>query len=554
MSGPWEDFGGSKAPAPWEDFAPTGGPAKALGAPEELTGLERFAASLPDWMAGTGGGVRGSAVGRLAMGAADPGVAIVQAAANLVGAGDTVNKGIRDTEAKYQAARAAEGSTGFDPLRTVGNVAITAPVGLAGKAATTLGGMALKGAAQGAVGGALNPVTDAEGALDFLRKKAEQAGWGAAGGAVLAPVAGGLARIVSPKASVNPDLELLRREGVRPTIGQALGGAANQLEEKLTSLPIMGDAIQAARRGATKSFNEAAINRATAPVGASVKGAGQEAVGKAGDILSDAYESAIGKVRGVKFDTPEFNRDFGGLQGLAQALEPPHLRRFEAHVKNVVLGRMSKAGGMDGRTFQNVDSELGALVRKYGKSQMAGEQELADAVKELQSVLRQQVARDNPAFADALGKAREGWAKLVRVEGAATRAANNDGVFTPGQLNQAVRGADSSVRKRATARGEALLQDLSGAAQNVIGNKYPDSGTFGRMAAGLGAMGSAAIHPAIPAALGAGALAYTPLAQRALVAAVSRRPDQASEVANLLRLYLAGPMGLAGGFAAAEGM
>ena len=135
MSGPWEDFGGTKAPAPWEDFAPTGGPAKALGAPEELSTLEKLAAKLPEWMAGTGGGVRGSAVGRLAMGAADPGVAIVQAAANLVGAGDTVNKGISDTEAKYQAARGAEGSTGFDPLRAAGGVAITAPLGGVGGAA-----------------------------------------------------------------------------------------------------------------------------------------------------------------------------------------------------------------------------------------------------------------------------------------------------------------------------------------------------------------------------------------------------------------------------------
>lgn len=530
-----------------------GAPAKKpIGAPEEPTALEKFAASLPDWMAGPSGGVRGSAVGRLAMGAADPGVAAVQLAANLVGAGDAVNKGIADTEAKYQAARKAAGSEGFDALRTAGNVAITAPVGMVGGAARTAGAMALKGAAQGAVGGALTPVIDAEGLGDFLGKKAAQAGAGAAGGAVLAPLAGAAARVVSPRASVNPDLELLRREGVRPTVGQALGGAANQLEEKLQSLPILGDAIQAARRRATKGFNEAAINRATAPVGASVKGAGQDAVARAGDVLSDAYEAAISKVKGVRFDTPEFNAEFGNLRQLAQGLEPPHLRRFERHLDNIVLGRMSPAGGMDGRTFQNVDSELGALARRYGKSQMAGEQELADAVKELQSILRKQVARDNPAFSDALGKAREGWANLVRVEGAATRAANQGGIFTPGQLNQSVRGADSSVRRRATARGDALLQDLSNAAQNVIGNKYPDSGTFGRLAAGLGAMGSAAIHPAIPAALGVGAAAYSPIVQRALVAAVSRRPDAAPQAANMLRYYLAAPLGLAGGFSAQE--
>lgn len=569
MSGPWEDFGGTAQAAdsgPWQDFAPSA-PVRGIGEPEEeLTFGEKSWMGLRDIagridkaigsrMIGAAAealpNVRGSAAGRVAMGMADPGVAAVQLAANLVGAGEPVNRWIAEVEGKYEAARKAAGSEGFDPARLAGNVAITAPLGMIGAPARTAAGMAAKGAVQGAAGGALAPVADAEGLADFLQKKAAQTGSGAAGGAILSPVAGALARVVSPKASTNAELALLRQEGVRPTVGQALGGWANQLEEKLTSLPIMGDAIQAARRGATRSFNEAAINRTVAPIGQSVKGSGQEAVTKAGDALSDAFEAAIGKVKGVVFDTPEFNRDLGNLQRLAQGLEPPHLRRFERHLENVVLARMSPNGGMTGRTLQDVDSELGALARRYGKSQMAGEQELSDAVKELQSIMRQQVARSEPAFADALAKAREGWAQLVRVEGAATKAANQGGVFTPGQLNQAVRGADSSVRRRATARGDALMQDLANAAQDVIGNKYPDSGTVGRFMANAGALGSAALHPAIPAALAAGAAAYAPPVQRALVAAVSRRPDIAPELANRLRLYLSGPLGLAGGFGAA---
>lgn len=45
-------------------------------------------------------------------------------------------------------------------------------------------------------------------------------------------------------------------------------------------------------------------------------------------------------------------------------------------------------------------------------------------------------------------------------EGAAKIGKNADGLLTPGQLNTAVQTADKSARKRAVARGEALMQDL----------------------------------------------------------------------------------------------
>jgi len=514
-----------------------------LGAPEELTALERFAAKFPDWMAGPSGGVRGSAVGRLAMGAADPGVALVQLGANAIGQGDAVNRRVAEVEKQYQDARGAAGSEGFDPLRMVGSTAITAPVGLAGKAATTLGGMALKGAAQGAVSGALQPVVGG----DFWEEKGGQVGLGAAGGAVAAPLVGALARVVSPRASVNAELDMLKREGVNPTIGQAAGGFLNQLEQKATSLPLVGDAIRSARGRAVEQFNEAAINRTVKPIGGSVKGSGQDAVAQAGDMISDAYENAIKRVKGVAFDSPEFNREFGTLRQMATNLEPAHAARFEKTLNDVVLGRMSPIGNMLGQTYKRVDSELGALAAKYGKSPMAGEQELSDAVKELQRIIRAQAARDNPDFAAAMKAADTAWAQLVRVEGAATRAANSGGVFTPGQLNAAARSADRSVRRRATARGDALMQDFADAGQSVLGNTVPDSGTAGRLMSGVGALGAGMVHPAIPAALGVGAAAYSPIVQNALVAMLRNRPEAAPQIANALRMYGAGPASVAAG-------
>lgn len=82
----------------------------------------------------------------------------------------------------------------------------------------------------------------------------------------------------SPNASTNADLQLLKGAGVQPTIGQTLGGWVNSIEEKAQSLPIVGDAITAARNRAKEQFNNADINRASGAVGVNVPGAGQDAV------------------------------------------------------------------------------------------------------------------------------------------------------------------------------------------------------------------------------------------------------------------------------------
>jgi hypothetical protein len=70
-----------------------------------------------------------------------------------------------------------------------------------------------------------------------------------------------------PERIRNPNLALLRKEGVTPTIGQALGGISNRIEEKFVSAPLLGDAIRAGRNRADGEFQAAAVNRSLAPVG-----------------------------------------------------------------------------------------------------------------------------------------------------------------------------------------------------------------------------------------------------------------------------------------------
>ena len=444
-----------------------------------------------------------------------------------------MNQFISEKEKEYQDARKATGQSGVDFARMGGNMLATLPVGWAAPAKAGLGARALYGAVTGAAGGALQPVADA-GDDDFWGKKGGQVAAGAAVGGVLAPVAGAVARVIQPKASTNPQLKMLRDAGVNPTIGQALGGAANAVEEKMTSIPIMGDMISRARRNAVEQFNNAAINRTVQPIGESVEGIGSQAVRDAGDKLSRFYDDTLGRVSGVNLDN-QFSQDLGQLQQMATGLVPDMQRRFQKTLGDVVMHRVSPSGGMSPQTYKTVDSELGNIAGRYSKSSVASEQELGDAVSQLQNLLSQNMRRSNPAVAQDLANADNGWANLVRIEGAAKAADKSEGVFTPGQLAQAVRNADQSTRKRAVARGSALMQDLATAGQNVLGNKVPNSFTTDRALLAGGGVGAYLINPYIPAALAGGGALYTQPVQRLAVSALADRPEFAGLLADGVR-------------------
>jgi hypothetical protein len=439
-----------------------------------------------------------------------------------------VDQQVRQREADYQAKR---GEKGVDWWRLGGN--IVSPVNLAlGAAAPVNAAMKTKVAASALLGGAsagLEPVdSDA-----FWSTKGKQVGLGGAGGAAAPLVAGGLSRIVSPKASVNPDVELLKKSGVSPTIGQTLGGWANRFEEKAQSLPVVGDVIASARNRSREKFNQAAIERAVEPIGQKVSGVGQGAVAEAGNKLSDAYDVAKMALRNFQLDG-QGSQELANLRRMAQKLPSKERASFN-DVFKYVRGEISPNGSLTAEGFKKIDSKVGLEASRFSGSQDAYQQQLGDAFKELQRVLTDAAKRANPQAAGALENADKGWANLVRLEGASKAAKNSGGVFTPAQLNAAIQQADRSVRKRATARGEALMQDLGTAGQNVLGNKVADSGTAGRVFLGGGALGGAyLLDPTLAMGMGAGSLLYTPPAQALLRGLVSSRPKDAQKIAKLL--------------------
>jgi hypothetical protein len=80
-----------------------------------------------------------------------------------------------------------------------------------------------------------------------------------AAGKVVGKVIGG--------ADVSPEVQTLKDAGVRTTAGQNAQGIAKSVEDKMTSLPIIGDLIQKRRFEGITDFNKAVYSRAVAPFG-----------------------------------------------------------------------------------------------------------------------------------------------------------------------------------------------------------------------------------------------------------------------------------------------
>lgn len=437
------------------------------------------------------------------------------------------NQAIAQDEASYKQRK----GDGLDLPRIAGNVVSPINAAIATKMPQAVGMLPrmVSGSATGATQAMTMPVTQG----NFAQEKLNQGNIGATVGGALPVVAGGVARVVSPKASVNPDIALLRSKGVNPTIGQTLGGMANTTEQKATSMIGVGDSIRNAREGARNQFNKAVINDALAPIGETVDEVGHAGVKQAGDKISKVYEKVWDTFKGLQFDQ-KFTQDVGTLKTLANGLTPPMKAKFNTVLANELEHRISPNGGITSETLKKAYEGIGKVQRQYSKAS-GSEGELGDALKTLQSHIMEQVNRASPEAAKAMSSADAAWARLVRLEDAAKRSVVNDGVFTPGQFLGAVKSNSASVRGRDFSRGTALGQKLGEAGQRVLGNTYPDSGTAGRMLplAQLGGTAAAPIPMLAGTAVGMGA--YNPAVQKLLVDAITKRGASSPLLANEIR-------------------
>lgn len=447
-----------------------------------------------------------------------------------------VDQQVRESEAQYQQRRQAGGESGIDGWRLTGNVAN--PINLAAAsripAAATLAGKAATGAIGGWLSALLQPVTQGD---DYALEKAKQVATGAAFGGAVPVAAAGVGRAISPLASRADDLRKLASEGVRTTVGQTLGGAFNKAEQRAMSLPLIGDSIAAARRRSMEDLNTAVANRALQPIGAKLPDGltGREAVEFTQKALSDKYEQLLPQM------TTQADKQFvQQLQDLGKmvatgSIDPRAANSFKKILQNDVLSKFKGQNAITGQTLKEIEGDLGAQASRFSQSTDADQRLLADALREAQSSLRELAARSNPKLANELGAVNAGWANFKRLERAASSVAAEDGMFSPAQLQSAVKALDRSKDKAKFARGEALMQDLSDVAKSRLGANVPDSGTAGRMLWPAAAVAGLA-DPKLAVGLAGGGLLYSSPAQALMRGLLTNRGSgkAAEQVAGLL--------------------
>ncbi len=410
---------------------------------------------------------------------------------------------IRERDANYQAPE------GFDVARMVGNVANPVSWAGGGVPGLTRAGAA---AAHGALQAGLAPVSP-DG--NFAEQKVEQAGMGAVAGRVLSKALAGL--------TPTKEAAALMDRGVQPTVGQSLGGMANTFEQKLTSVPFVGDAITYARNRAQKEFEAAVLQRAvdTNPPTPDRFGIVPRATKGAPRTLDEANAIASQKFNAV---VPHLTQDIGTWADpqivAAKAASNPEMTDQNLKILNGVVTDWfdpAKLSRLDAEGLKKLDSQLGFLVRKYAGGSPA-DKTLADELRNVQAAYRDNLNRllpedmrgysmfppkgeefHGPVKKGALDEANTAWAKLVPINKAASRRA--DERITPRALQRAM----ASQARQDVSR--MPVDNLVDNAVAVLPSTIPDSGTAGRAMLGGGALVGGGTLGVLPQMLGAGAVA-----------------------------------------------
>lgn len=341
-------------------------------------------------------------------------------------------------------------------------------------------------------------------------------------------------RAVSPTGGA---LAPAYEEGVQPTLGQRMGGAANRVEQAFQSVPIVGGIQRGARRSAQDQWQLGGFNKALRNLPGDVQlpattGVGPMAVGTAPhDFSQTAFNDAYTRVHKRISVVPDAPLE-QGLADLRQeattTLSDPSLSHFNRILDNSVLRRLTVPDkAISGSDLQDMLSEVRRTASGL-RSSPTGDRELASTLDDLSQTIYDNAARHSPPEAMAtLNNINRGYGMLARIETAANRAGAGDaGEYTPRALLNAER-QRGGLRGRQFLAGNGLMTDYAQAGMK-LGQTVADSGTPERQiatgAGGLGVLGAlggagyaGGTAGIIPAALyGVDTLASTPWGRKAV--------------------------------------
>lgn len=323
------------------------------------------------------------------------------------------------------------------------------------------------------------------------------AGMGVGGGIIGRAATRGLGNLFT--GVQNESVRTLADRGVPMTIAQILsqsgtpGRVIKGVEDAATSIPVVGDVINARRLEGIRGFNQAAFDEGLAPVTQQNIGQiGENGVAAGRDLFrgqNGAYSRALDGVT-LTPDQPFTN---SVAAALVQGTSLPRVgAEFGSFVNHSVAPHFSAANGqIHGQQVQDIlqqirgfdagTDSMGNLASGYARDIEGAVMDLAD--------------RQAPGAMDALGDANTGYRNLNILADAVGRGANNEGMFMPSQLGMAAKAnATRFGGKISAATPDRPFYDLQRAGQNVLPSKLADSGTGKRVtvAALLAASGGGA--------------------------------------------------------------
>jgi hypothetical protein len=346
------------------------------------------------------------------------------------------------------------------------------------------------------------------------------------------------------------------------TIGQALGGVTKSLEDKATSVPILGDMIQSRRAEGIRAFNSKAMDKALEPIGGTVDGkVGQEAVEKARGVVSQAFADAL-KGKAATVDREFVTSARGPMERLASIKRDGLGEEIVGEIEESTKDLFSHTGELSGENMQTFLESLRQIRDSY-KNDPLYNRVIKPSVMGIENAVEGMFRRQTPEVMPAFDAAKKAYRRVSVISDAVNAADNTDNVFVPSQLRRAdINKAKKYEGPMRAASGQGIqFGDISRPAQKVLPSKVPDSGSAGRLAllaapgalAGSGAGVGYALGDSRTGAEGGIGLAtllsllYTKRGQQFLVSSAVKRGAKSKAVGSALQKL--GPIGGAAGAA-----
>lgn len=455
---------------------------------------------------------------------------------NLVPNGEQANLGMSALREAYPGASFTGDMLGSASLFAGARAALAA----AGRTGAPATGTFSPGAIGGDMAMGAHIASGADGTQMFSPEQAAMGAlMGGLGGMAGRGVINTTSRAISPSGG---KLAPAYAEGVKPTMGQRMGGVVNRAEQAFASVPLVGGVQRSARNNAIEDWQAGAFNQSLREIGTQLP-KGVKSGTQAHAYMQGQFNAAYNKARsGLTFrQDPEFVNDFRAIATEVASLAPDAQKRFASIVAMGENKLRARGGVLAGDDYKTLASTIEKRIRSIRKSPN-GDYELADVLEELTIAMDSGARRHStPEAVAAIDAADRGYVMAVLIEEAGRKPGGDVGEFTGKQLESAMRG-DSGLRSRRLLRGDMPMQDYAAAGVR-LGNTVADSGTAERMAT-MGGMGALAhfIDPVLLTPWAANTLANIPGGKQALNVLISpnRKGLDPARRALLKRAHLGG--------------